>query len=164
MDINEAYLRLVCSGKADELEELLSSAHHPGIPGPTLNVNFVSRSDGSNALIVCAQCCGGDQHQPGDYEKCLKILLKRGIKLNAQDWHGRTALHWAVKNGLGFIVTELLRVGADIRIEDKNGRTPIQYGVNSSNLDIIRLLFEDDERKKVIPMNTILAESDFNPV
>ena len=55
----------------------------------------------------------------------LKVLIKLGAKINAQDDSGKTPLHWAALYAQGSVVTELLSQGAIPNIQDNEGRTPL---------------------------------------
>ncbi|ELU05403.1 hypothetical protein CAPTEDRAFT_124737 [Capitella teleta] len=49
------------------------------------------------------------------------FLLEQGASLNAQDWIGNTALHYAIHNDRADAVELLLQYGADPRIQNEQG-------------------------------------------
>ena len=54
----------------------------------------------------------------------VKLLLEKGIQVNAVDGKGRTALFRAVEKGHVNTVRVLLEAGADSSIKNNKGRTP----------------------------------------
>ncbi|CAE7945229.1 caiap [Symbiodinium sp. KB8] len=48
-----------------------------------------------------------------------------GLKIDAKDGWGRSALHWAVVNGHRSVVLKLLEAGADRNLRDAAGETPL---------------------------------------
>eukprot|EP00439_Symbiodinium_sp_Y106_P076651 s689_g15.t2 len=48
-----------------------------------------------------------------------------GLKIDAKDGWGRSALHWAVVNGNRTVVLKLLEAGADRNLRDAAGETPL---------------------------------------
>ena len=67
------------------------------------------------------------------YMKCAKMLFSdnKNIKimnlLNQQDVDGNTPLHYAAKNWPRNTVMDLLKLGADIRIKNKEDKIPLQH-------------------------------------
>ena len=83
-----------------------------------------------------------------DWDPSIVLLLEHGAKPQAKDQNGKTALMYAMGNrGLG-AAAKLLAKGADINASDKEGRTPLMYAITMAAHDPIRLLFEDEVKKK----------------
>ena len=67
----------------------------------------------------------------------LPILLKHGLDINHQDKFGMTALHLILNRYTDYTdvttkcVEILLESGADPRIEDNNGKLPLDYAESS---------------------------------
>ena len=58
----------------------------------------------------------------------LRIELEQSTSfINATDFHGRTALHWAAARGDSYAVDTLLTFGADLEIADNLGSTALHY-------------------------------------
>ncbi|KAL9585984.1 MAG: hypothetical protein Q9212_001203 [Teloschistes hypoglaucus] len=66
-------------------------------------------------------------------------------KVNAMDYSGKTALHYAAQLGLYKMVRQLLRHGASARSQDNFGRTPVHTAAVEGFADVLRpLLLESD--------------------
>jgi hypothetical protein len=55
----------------------------------------------------------------------IKLLLARGLDINAADKRGRTALHGAALQGYDDVVRFLAEHGARLDVKDKQGFTPL---------------------------------------
>ncbi|PGH11917.1 hypothetical protein AJ79_04609 [Helicocarpus griseus UAMH5409] len=73
----------------------------------------------------------------------LLVSGRECLDLNHQDQMGRTVLHIATVSGDVRLLHELLRKGANSRIQDKCGRTALHLAVYSSKWDIVTILAED---------------------
>ena len=58
--------------------------------------------------------------------------------------YGMNALMWAVKNGHLNIVNDIINVGADVNLGDKNGKTALIHAVQSGNKEIVEYLLDND--------------------
>ncbi|KAJ3641462.1 hypothetical protein Zmor_027969 [Zophobas morio] len=74
----------------------------------------------------------------------IKLLIKKGIDVNAQNENGTTALQLACGNGDLEITKMLFEFGACINIVDKQNHTALNYASNLStdNRNIIKLLIK----------------------
>lgn len=74
----------------------------------------------------------------------LKILLANGNDVNAADpvSGGRTALHWAVKEGKKDMIPVLLEAKANIEAKDRVGKTPLTLASEGRDLDVVKMLVE----------------------
>ncbi|XP_049331846.1 serine/threonine-protein phosphatase 6 regulatory ankyrin repeat subunit C isoform X2 [Astyanax mexicanus] len=61
----------------------------------------------------------------------LKTLLEHGADISVGDWHGRTPLHVAARDGNMAVVKFLLERGADVNKVDAAGQTPLQEAIKS---------------------------------
>ena len=68
-------------------------------------------------------------------------LIAHGVDVNATDPSGKTALHFAAMRGIrADYVHALLDAGADIGVEDAQGKTPGDYAVANKRKKLIDLL------------------------
>ncbi|KAJ4375596.1 hypothetical protein N0V86_007129 [Didymella sp. IMI 355093] len=75
-----------------------------------------------------------------DLSKVVKLLLKNGTEVDAQDGDGNTALHLAAHNGMKDSARVLLDVRADTTIVDSAKRTPILRAVLKQQWSVVRVL------------------------
>lgn len=73
--------------------------------------------------------------------------------VNQQDKDGNTLLHKAVEEGDLMRVRELIRKGADVKLENKNGQTPLSIaakhsgrarGISDDHAEIVGILLENN--------------------
>jgi ankyrin repeat protein len=62
-----------------------------------------------------------------------RVVLGRGVDVNAANATGLTALHYAAQAGLDSLVRELARHGARLDAKDKQGRTPVDVALGMGN-------------------------------
>ncbi|RSL87145.1 hypothetical protein CDV31_016307 [Fusarium ambrosium] len=67
-------------------------------------------------------------------------LIERGANVNATDYHGRRALHWAAQHGAVTLARLLLQRGADIEAKDRWGKTAFQWAVANRQHRVADLL------------------------
>lgn len=90
-------------------------------------------NDQKTALIIAAKAYSANNE--------LLALLKTKIKdINAQDAMGCTALHYLCAYGKSEFVKALLERGADLKVKDKQGRTPLDYANALSEADLRAIL------------------------
>ena len=70
--------------------------------------------------------CGG---RVADKINKVKVLLKRGIFVNAKTCYGETVLHMAAEKFESEIVRELLEKGGDVNAQDDPGQTPLHRAI-----------------------------------
>ncbi|XP_049331840.1 L-asparaginase isoform X1 [Astyanax mexicanus] len=70
----------------------------------------------------------------------LKTLLEHGADISVGDWHGRTPLHVAARDGNMAVVKFLLERGADVNKVDAAGQTPLQEAIKSMDIDVVSSL------------------------
>ncbi|MEJ2702300.1 MAG: CocE/NonD family hydrolase [Sedimentisphaerales bacterium] len=78
----------------------------------------------------------------GDIEQ-IRILISKGVDVNAQDEAKFTPLHYAAKSGMAEITQLLLEAGAGVDVEaaDKE-KTPLHYAAEAGNKEVVKLLVE----------------------
>jgi len=73
-----------------------------------------------------------------------KLLIEKGLDINAKNNLGATPLLIASLNGYVDLVKLLLSSGADLRITNNNGRSPVEYAAYGKNITVYKLFFEKD--------------------
>lgn len=72
--------------------------------------------------------------------ECVKILIKAGVDLEAQNRVGNTALHYAAATRKAECMECLLDGGADVnRQGEKSLQTPLHFAANAGDVDSVRL-------------------------
>ncbi|KAL4755621.1 uncharacterized protein BDW70DRAFT_146222, partial [Aspergillus foveolatus] len=80
----------------------------------------------------------------------LRILLtEESVNLACRDLRGRTPLHCAANKGLCFSVTVLLQKGADIRMVDRKGETPLDKAVQSGHVTVTKPFWRKQPRRNM---------------
>ena len=69
-----------------------------------------------------------------------RILLERGLDPDAQDTHGDSALHFAVRSHRLDVADTLLLRGANPNLPNALGRTPLHDAAKRRDVDFVRLL------------------------
>ncbi|PGH07250.1 hypothetical protein AJ80_08036 [Polytolypa hystricis UAMH7299] len=78
--------------------------------------------------------------QYGDDAGIVRLLLGRGVDINALDARGRTALHQTARDGQEASVQLLLSWGADVNARDRKGDTPLQIAGRHRRREVVQLL------------------------
>ena len=106
----------------------------------------------------------------GELEK-VKILLKQGVKCNAIDQDGHTALMFAAFNGHSKIVLSLLEAGAVVDQRDMMDRTALLYGATGPFPETVKILLDRgadpnkvDSDEQFSPLMHAAAEGNFEVV
>ena len=108
-------------------------------------IKYGAQVDRSGALIVAAQ------HGKLETVRCL---ISHGANVNLIQWtdtmifkrpdQAESALHRAVKGGHEAVVALLLEKGADVNLQDANGKTCLDLARELEKDSILRLLHEHD--------------------
>ncbi|XP_044728092.1 serine/threonine-protein phosphatase 6 regulatory ankyrin repeat subunit B-like isoform X2 [Chrysoperla carnea] len=93
------------------------------------NVNFREKINLETPLHIYAR--------RKNVEIC-KILLNKGVDVDAVDCDGFTALHIASQLGHNEVVTTLLEYGSDINIMTYNNLTPLDYAETVETIEILK--------------------------
>lgn len=76
----------------------------------------------------------------GGQNEIVEILIIEGADVNAKTYRDKTALHFA-RNGK--TAGALIAHGADVRIQDENGNSPLDYAIRNRRGDVVRELLEN---------------------
>ena len=108
-----------------------------------LFIKYGAQVDSSGALIVAAQY--------GKLET-ISCLIAHGANVNLIQWtdtmifkrpdQAESALHRAVKGSHKAVAALLLENGADVNLEDANGKTSLDLARDMENDSLVRLLCE----------------------
>lgn len=95
---------------------------------------FVNAKDqqGSTALILAAQ--------RGHAEAVDALIRAKGVDLNLDNNDGMTALMYAAQSGSLHIVQALVKAGADQTVQDRTGRTALDWAQDSNRQDVVNFL------------------------
>jgi len=79
----------------------------------------------------------------GDIDQ-VRILIAKGVDVNAHDDAKLTPLHYVAKSGIAEIVQLLLEAGADVDAKEgkNNEKTPLYYAAAAGNKEVVKLLVE----------------------
>ena len=78
----------------------------------------------------------------------LQVELK--AKIDLQDKHGETALHWAAYKGYTDTVMKLLEGKAKIDLQDRTGRTALYWAAFYGHISIVRQLLGYGGNKDIL--------------
>ena len=76
------------------------------------------------------------------YMAIVQSLVENGADINTEDYHGRRALHWAVRYGHQTMVWLLVDKGADLDAVDRWGRTALIWAIENTQQAVAKLLLE----------------------
>lgn len=91
------------------------------------------RYEGGRTPIICAT----ERNLVGFVQK---LLMNGDCKTNLQDIRGETALHYAIRNRSTTIIDMLLRWGADPRISDHLGNSPMTLAAGSGQVEAVEMM------------------------
>uniref|UniRef100_A0A803T4K2 M-phase phosphoprotein 8 n=1 Tax=Anolis carolinensis TaxID=28377 RepID=A0A803T4K2_ANOCA len=96
----------------------------------------LEQEDSSGMTLVMLAAAGG-------HDDILRLLIKKGAKVNCRQKNGTTALiHAAEKNNLTTVAI-LLEAGACMNLQQNNGETALMKACKRGNYDIVRLMIEN---------------------
>lgn len=77
-----------------------------------------------------------------DLEVLRKLVAENGdaVKINEQDEHGWTALHWAAGSGDTKMVELLIQHGADTALKGTDERTPLMVAKAANRMEVVRII------------------------
>jgi ankyrin repeat protein len=72
----------------------------------------------------------------------IKLLIEKGVNVNAPTKYGLTALHFASNNGKLDIMLQPIKAGANLNYAAKDGKTPLDLTIHEGKADAAKLLIE----------------------
>lgn len=67
-------------------------------------------------------------------------LIRRGVEVDAVDFHGRMSLHIASRQGSSRVAAALLEAGAEPNVVDDDKRTPMHYAAANGRREVMAVL------------------------
>jgi ankyrin repeat protein len=122
-------------------------------------VDLMQRDDRGRSLLHFA-IVNADSSQEVLYVEIVSLLIKLKQDVNARDNEANTPLHMAANKGLFFIVEELVKNGANIYAENKYGEIPLHYAIEEGNIEVVRLLIDQNKPVEKTMRPLILTGSD----
>lgn len=91
----------------------------------------------------------------------IKFFIEKGVPINAQDIHGMTPLHYAMRSRNADAAIALLEAGADPNIPDKDNLRPLSMvGYTKDRLDVLELMLKKGgDIHNIINQNETILES-----
>nr|XP_058897450.1 M-phase phosphoprotein 8 isoform X3 [Kogia breviceps] len=95
----------------------------------------LDQEDSSGMTLVMLAAAGGQ-------DDLLRLLLRKGAKVNGRQKNGTTALIHAAEKNFLTTVAILLEAGAFVNVQQSNGETALMKACKRGNSDIARLVIE----------------------
>ncbi len=118
------------------------------IPVSEIENNTEYNYAGDFFILHCAASCG-------NIEIC-RMLIDKGMDVNAENNMGLTPLHEAVKNGHIDVVRYLLSCGSDVTARSMKGKTPLRFALLNDRAAIAILLEENRDCGLIFTYNWTL--------
>ena len=120
----------------------------PGTPGsPTAPAGPNPAEKAASALVTAARS--------GDVA-AVKKQLDEGAKIDAPDSAGgRTALHWAAKEGKSEVVALLVERGADLKVAGRDGKNALCIAGESGRTEVVKQLLDAAKARNVDIVNAV---------
>lgn len=108
--------------KLEELKQLVPSQVPP-------SASLFSTENHVHSLLMCASAHGSIS--------CLRYLIQKKAPINAKNFAGYTALHWAAYTGRTEVLPILIKAGADLESQTEDGKTPLHIAALRGHLDFV---------------------------
>ncbi|XP_058403777.1 M-phase phosphoprotein 8 isoform X4 [Diceros bicornis minor] len=95
----------------------------------------LDQEDSSGMTLVMLAAAGGQ-------DDLLRLLIRKGAKVNGRQKNGTTALIHAAEKNFLTTVAILLEAGAFVNVQQSNGETALMKACKRGNSDIARLVIE----------------------
>ncbi|NXL92058.1 MPP8 phase, partial [Alectura lathami] len=95
----------------------------------------LDQEDSSGMTLVMLAAAGG-------HDDLLRILIRKGAKVNSRQKNGTTALIHAAEKNFLTTVAILLEAGAYLNMQQSSGETALMKACKRGNSDIVRLMIE----------------------
>jgi len=122
-------MRAARNGDAAVMQVLVAAGADASLAQPNGTTVLMLACGVGRGLGVFAKDVGSE----ADLLQGARVVLGRGVDVNAANAAGMTALHYAAQAGLDSVVRELARRGARLDAKDKQGRTPVDVALGVGN-------------------------------
>ncbi|XP_068251537.1 M-phase phosphoprotein 8 isoform X1 [Nyctibius grandis] len=95
----------------------------------------LDQEDSSGMTLVMLAAAGG-------HDDLLRVLIRKGAKVNGRQKNGTTALIHAAEKNFLTTVAILLEAGAYVNVQQSSGETALMKACKRGNSDIVRLMIE----------------------
>ncbi|XP_075582118.1 M-phase phosphoprotein 8 isoform X2 [Pelecanus crispus] len=95
----------------------------------------LDQEDSSGMTLVMLAAAGG-------HDDLLRVLIRKGAKVNGRQKNGTTALIQAAEKNFLTTVAILLEAGAYVNMQQSSGETALMKACKRGNSDIVRLMIE----------------------
>ncbi|XP_054680971.1 M-phase phosphoprotein 8 isoform X2 [Grus americana] len=95
----------------------------------------LDQEDSSGMTLVMHAAAGG-------HDDLLRVLIRKGAKVNGRQKNGTTALIHAAEKNFLTTVAILLEAGAYVNMQQSSGETALMKACKRGNSDIVRLMIE----------------------
>ncbi|XP_068037437.1 M-phase phosphoprotein 8 [Anomalospiza imberbis] len=96
----------------------------------------LDQEDPSGMTLVMLAAAGG-------HDDLLRVLIRKGAKVNGRQKNGTTALIHAAEKNFLTTVAILLEAGAYVNMQQSSGETALMKACKRGNSDIVRLMIEN---------------------
>ncbi|XP_031955243.1 M-phase phosphoprotein 8 isoform X1 [Corvus moneduloides] len=96
----------------------------------------LDQEDASGMTLVMLAAAGG-------HDDLLRVLIRKGAKVNGRQKNGTTALIHAAEKNFLTTVAILLEAGAYVNMQQSSGETALMKACKRGNSDIVRLMIEN---------------------
>ncbi|XP_063250689.1 M-phase phosphoprotein 8 isoform X2 [Prinia subflava] len=96
----------------------------------------LDQEDSSGMTLVMLAAAGG-------HDDLLRVLIRKGAKVNGRQKNGTTALIHAAEKNFLTTVAILLEAGAYVNMQQSSGETALMKACKRGNSDIVRLMIEN---------------------
>ncbi|KAL2081107.1 hypothetical protein ACEWY4_022960 [Coilia grayii] len=120
-----------------ELREAVKSGDYLAVKlAIASNVDYnLDQEDSSGMSLMMLSAAGG-------HDDILRLLIKKGVKVNGRQKNGSTALMHAAEKNFLTTVAILLEAGCHVNTQTLGGETALMKACKRGNADVVRLLLE----------------------